>query len=53
MMNKKELLEIIINGENSGVEFKRDDLKGGMILLQDGGLLHVEKLPVSGSFIED
>ncbi len=47
-MNKKELLEIINNGENSGVEFKRDDippekiakecvafanLKGGMILL--------------------
>ena len=26
-MTKSELLEIIANGENSGVEFKRDDLK--------------------------
>ena len=26
-MNKAELLEVIINGENSGVEFKRDDLR--------------------------
>ena len=26
-MNKAELLELIINGENSGVEFKRDDLR--------------------------
>jgi ATP-dependent DNA helicase RecG len=47
-MKKTELLEIIANGENSGVEFKRDDvppekiakecvafanLKGGMIIL--------------------
>ncbi|WP_448218576.1 RNA-binding domain-containing protein [Endozoicomonas sp. 2B-B] len=47
-MRKSELLEIIANGENSGVEFKRDDirpeqlaeevvamanLKGGMLLL--------------------
>jgi len=47
-MLKSELLEIIANGENSGVEFKRDDvpseqiakevvamanLKGGMLLL--------------------
>lgn len=55
-MNKKELLEIITNGENSGVEFKRDDispekiarecvafanLKGGMILLgvEDDGTI--------------
>ena len=26
-MNKSELLELIVNGENSGVEFKRDDLR--------------------------
>ncbi|MCI5120565.1 MAG: ATP-binding protein, partial [Candidatus Electrothrix sp. AUS4] len=26
-MLKKELLEIIVNGENSGVEFKRDDIR--------------------------
>lgn len=26
-MLKKELLEIIAKGENSGVEFKRDDLR--------------------------
>ncbi len=26
-MNKSELLELIANGENSGVEFKRDDLR--------------------------
>ncbi|MDR3123170.1 MAG: putative DNA binding domain-containing protein, partial [Treponema sp.] len=26
-MLKSELLEIIANGENSGVEFKRDDIK--------------------------
>lgn len=26
-MLKTELLEIIINGENSGVEFKRDDVR--------------------------
>jgi len=26
-MLKSELLEIIANGENSGVEFKRDDLR--------------------------
>jgi len=25
-MTKSELLELIANGENSGVEFKRDDL---------------------------
>lgn len=48
MLNKKSLLEIIANGENSSVEFKRDDIRpeqlakeivamanfqGGMILL--------------------
>lgn len=55
-MIKKELLEIISNGENSGVEFKRDDvppekiarecvafanLKGGMVLLgvEDDGTI--------------
>ena len=47
-MTRTELLEIIANGENSGVEFKRDDLRtqdlakelvafsnlqGGMVLL--------------------
>ena len=26
-MNKLELFEIIANGENSGVEFKRDDIR--------------------------
>ncbi len=26
-MNKRELEELIVNGENSGVEFKRDDLR--------------------------
>ncbi|MCP5046687.1 MAG: transcriptional regulator [bacterium] len=55
-MTKKEILEIIGNGENSGVEFKRDDaapgkiakecvafanLKGGVILLgvEDDGTI--------------
>ena len=26
-MTKSELLELVVNGENSGVEFKRDDLR--------------------------
>lgn len=58
---KKELLEIIKNGENSGVEFKRDDLppekiagecvgfanlKGGMVLLgveDDGSISGIKR----------
>jgi ATP-dependent DNA helicase RecG len=70
MMNKKELLEIIDNGENSGVEFKRDDtppekiakecvafanLKGGMILLgvEDDGTISGIKRPNCEEWVMD
>jgi ATP-dependent DNA helicase RecG len=43
-MQKHELMELIANGENSAVEFKRDD---------SGGLLHVETQPVSGTGLAD
>jgi ATP-dependent DNA helicase RecG len=70
MMKKKELLEIITNGENSGVEFKRDDippekiarecvafanLKGGMILLgvEDDGIISGIKRPNCEEWVMD
>lgn len=70
MMNKKELLEIIMNGENSGVEFKRDDippekiarecvafanLKGGMIFLgvEDDGTISGIKRPNCEEWVMD
>ena len=69
-MKKKELLEIITNGENSGVEFKRDDippekiarecvafanLKGGMILLgvEDDGIISGIKRPNCEEWVMD
>ena len=33
-MQKSELLEIIANGENSGVEFKRDDLRPEQLAIE-------------------
>jgi hypothetical protein len=35
-MLKTELLEIIASGENSGVEFKRDDLRGKIWAMASG-----------------
>jgi len=69
-MNKTELLEIIVNGENSGVEFKRDDippkkiarecvafanLKGGMVLLgvEDNGTISGIKRPNCEEWVMD
>ncbi len=69
-MTKKELSEIITNGENSGVEFKRDDippekiarecvafanLKGGMILLgvEDDGTITGIKRPNCEEWVMD
>lgn len=69
-MTKTELLELIANGENSGVEFKRDDippekiakecvalanLKGGMILLgvEDDGTITGIKRPNCEAWVMD
>ena len=50
-MPPEELLALIRQGENSGVEFKRDDLRREQqaALFASGGRLHAERLPVSGS----
>lgn len=55
-----ELREVIDHGENSGVEFKRDDLRPEQLareqqaaLFAAGGILHAEILPVSGSGLAD
>ncbi|MCP4147240.1 MAG: transcriptional regulator [bacterium] len=69
-MNKTELLEIITNGENSGVEFKRDNispekiarecvafanLKGGVVLLgvEDDGTISGIKRPNCEEWVMD
>ncbi len=41
-MNKTELLEIIHNGENSGVEFKRDDIRPEKLAEGMAALLNLE-----------
>ena len=41
-MNKAELLELILNGENSGVEFKRDDVANHRIAQELVALLNLE-----------
>lgn len=41
-MLKSELLEIIANGENSGVEFKRDDLRPEQIAKEIAALLNFQ-----------
>lgn len=41
-MLKSELLEIIANGENSGVEFKRDDLRPEQLAKEIVGLLNFQ-----------
>lgn len=41
-MNKTELLEIIGNGENSGVEFKRDDAHPDSLAKEMAALLNLE-----------
>jgi ATP-dependent DNA helicase RecG len=53
-MSPEELLRLIRQGENSGVEFKRDDLREQQAaLFASGGLLHAELLRVSGSALAD
>ena len=41
-MNKAELIELILNGENSGVEFKRDDVANHCIAKELVALLNLE-----------
>ena len=41
-MTKTELIEIIRNGENSGVEFKRDDIRPEVVAKQMASLLNLE-----------
>jgi len=41
-MTKTELLEIIANGENSGVEFKRDDVHPDNLAAEVGAFLNLE-----------
>ena len=66
-MKKEDILTWIANGENSGIEFKRDDVRPEQLakeivalsslatreeqmrLFQEGGFVHIETLPVSGT----
>jgi len=41
-MTKTELLELLKNGENSGVEFKRDDVRPETLAKEMAGLLNLE-----------
>mgnify|MGYP001151857104 CR=1 FL=1 len=41
-MTKTELLELLRNGENSGVEFKRDDIRPESLAKEMAGLLNLE-----------
>jgi len=41
-MNKTELLELIVNGENSRVEFKRDDVHPDSLATEMAALLNLE-----------
>ena len=54
-MLKAELTEIISNGENSGVEFKRDDVRPEDLAKEIVAkiMLHSETLPVSGTSIDN
>ena len=41
-MNRTELAEVINNGENSGVEFKRDDIVPERLAKEMSALLNLE-----------
>ncbi|MEI8181367.1 MAG: ATP-binding protein [Desulfomonile sp.] len=41
-MTRAELFEIIQNGENSGVEFKRDDIRPDSLAREMAALLNLE-----------
>lgn len=41
-MKKAELIELIDNGENSGVEFKRDDVRPESLAKEVAALLNLE-----------
>lgn len=41
-MTKTELIEFITNGENSGIEFKRDDIHPGSLAKEMSALLNLE-----------
>jgi ATP-dependent DNA helicase RecG len=41
-MNKTELIELILHGENSGVEFKRDDIPPERLAAEIAALLNLE-----------
>ena len=41
-MNSAELIELIRNGENSGVEFKRDDIRPERLATEMAALLNLE-----------
>ncbi len=41
-MNRTELAERIYNGENSGVEFKRDDIRPEKLAAEMAALLNLE-----------
>ena len=41
-MLKTELLEIIANGENSGVEFKRDDIRPEQLAREIAAMLNFQ-----------
>ncbi|CAK8716007.1 hypothetical protein GCAAIG_05410 [Candidatus Electronema halotolerans] len=49
LMRTAELLEIIRNGENSGVEFKRDDIHPEQLAKE---IVNMETLPVAGTSID-
>ena len=48
-MNRTELTELIQNGENSGVEFKRDDIVPGEAGQGDGGASQSARAATSSS----
>jgi ATP-dependent DNA helicase RecG len=53
-MTRAELLQLIANGENSGVEFKRDDVRPEQLAKEIVALaIHAELLPVSGTDLAD
>ena len=41
-MNRSEVLEMLLNGENSGLEFKRDDIQPERLAGEIAGLLNLE-----------
>jgi hypothetical protein len=48
-MLRTELPEIIDNGENSGVAFKRDDLRPEQLAKEIVGMVHTELTPFYGT----